>query len=84
MWKGCQFAFEELAAFQEHVITKHALQQQRQLNLDKQNDDGTEEEQEMVEKEQIVAKLNQDENKMIKNGGGKRQKEQQIAIIKGT
>jgi hypothetical protein len=73
MWKGCQFAFEELAAFQEHVITKHALQQQRQLNMDKQqNGVGTENE-EMVDEEQRVAKLNQqEENKMIKRGGGKR------------
>jgi hypothetical protein len=73
LWKGCEFAFEELAAFQEHVITKHALQQQPKQNLHKQqNGVGTENE-EMVEEEQTVAKLNPEEKKMIKNGAGKRQ-----------
>jgi hypothetical protein len=71
LWEGCKLAFEEFAGFQEHVLTKHIQPQQpqqMQLNLDlgKQNDVGTEEE--MVEQAQI-AKLNLDENKMIKNGG---------------
>jgi hypothetical protein len=67
MWKGCEFATEEFAAFQEHVITKHAQQQeaqQQQLNLDKPNDVGIKES--MPE----MAKLNLlDENKMPKKGG---------------
>jgi hypothetical protein len=69
-WKGCELAFEELAAFQEHVITKHALQQQRQLNLDKQqNDVGTEETvvQEQIEKLNLL-----NGNKMLKKGGSQR------------
>jgi hypothetical protein len=74
LWKGCEFAVEDMAAFQEHVLTTHVQQpQQQQLILnDKQNDDGTEKE-EMVEEQQIVAKFNhQEENKMIKMGGGQR------------
>jgi hypothetical protein len=75
LWKGCEFEFEEFAAFQEHVNTTHVQpqrpsQQQQQQNLDKQNDVGPKEE--MVDQGQM-AKLNLDENKMIKTSG-KRQK----------
>jgi hypothetical protein len=67
LWKGCEFSSGEMAAFQEHLITKHALeQQQQQLNLDKHNAVGSEEEK--VEEEQM-ANLNLDDDKMIKKGG---------------
>jgi hypothetical protein len=48
LWKGCEFAFEEMAAFQEHVLTRHVQQQQQQsrqqeqqlmMNLDNQQND---------------------------------------------
>jgi hypothetical protein len=67
MWKGCENAFEEFAAFQEHVNTKHVqqqeAQQQQQLNLEKLNDVGTE------ESMPKMAKLNLNEDKMNKKGG---------------
>jgi hypothetical protein len=69
LWKGCEFASEHMAAFQEHVIAKH-VHQQPQQNLDNKIDVGMKEE-EMVEQTQIP-KLNLDENKMIKKGGGQR------------
>jgi hypothetical protein len=69
-WEDCKFAFEELAAFQEHVITKHALQQQRQLNLDKQqNDVGIKEEEDHEGPMAKKAKTNkEEESKLIKRG----------------
>jgi hypothetical protein len=71
LWKGCEFTFEDLAAFQEHVFTKHALphKQPQKLQLEeKQNDLGPEEN--MVEK--AKSKL-MSEDKKIKTGG-KRQR----------
>jgi hypothetical protein len=68
MWKGCEFAFEEMAALQEHVITKHLQQQppqQQQLNLANQN-----EEQEDGGPMTKKAKMNEEkECKMISQGG---------------
>jgi hypothetical protein len=66
LWKDCEFAFEDMAAFQAHVITKHALQQQlqqqQQLNLDKQNNVSIQEKQDHGEP---MAK----KAKMISRGG---------------
>jgi hypothetical protein len=42
------------------------------MNLDDKQNDGTDKEGEMVEEEEIVAKSNQEGNKMINNGGGQR------------
>jgi hypothetical protein len=69
LWKGCDFAAEELAAFQEHVITKHAQPQQR-LNLDQQNGVGREE---LMDEEGQMAKLSLDEDKMIKREGNRQE-----------
>jgi hypothetical protein len=70
-WKGCEFACEEMAAFQAHV-TKHVQpQQQQQMNLDNQNEVGIQEEQNHGEPIAKKAKINEEgENKMT-NGGGK-------------
>jgi hypothetical protein len=59
-----------LAAFQEHVITKH-VEQQKQLNLDQQNDVGTKEG--MAAKEGQMTKLSLDEDKMIKREGSRQE-----------
>jgi hypothetical protein len=67
LWKGCELAFEEFAAFQQHVNTKHVQQQeppQQQLNLDKQNDSAIKESMPKMAKLSLL-----DENKMIKKGG---------------
>jgi hypothetical protein len=77
-WEGCEFAFEELAAFQEHVINKHALQQQRppqlqqqQLDLyNPQNDVAIKEEDDHGGPMAKQAKMNEeDKNKLMHRGG---------------
>jgi hypothetical protein len=78
LWKGCEFATEEFAAFQEHVNTKHVqqphLQKQplpQQLNLHKQNGDT---ETIMVEEGPMAkkAKLNLlNEDNIIKRGANR-------------
>jgi hypothetical protein len=71
LWKNCEFASEEMAALQKHVITKHLQQQQQLTNLDKQNDVGPEEEQQdhggpMAKK----VKINEEEESKLINRGG--------------
>jgi hypothetical protein len=76
LWKDCEFASEEMAAFQAHVITKHAAlqtqkQQHQQLNLDRQNDVGPEGEHhgEPLAKK---ARMNEEEGNNMTNRGGQR------------
>jgi hypothetical protein len=48
LWKGCECVFEEAGTFHEH-ITKHG-QEQMQLNLDKNDGTGEEEDEEPLAK----------------------------------
>jgi hypothetical protein len=73
LWKDCELVLEDMAAFQEHVITKHAqqhqLQQQKQLNLVNQNDVGLKEEEDHGGPMAKKAKMNEEEeSKMSKRG----------------
>jgi hypothetical protein len=70
LWKGCEFACDALTAFQEHVNTKHAIQQPQQLNLDNQKD--KEEDQEHGEPMTKKAKMDEEEESKMMNRRGQR------------
>jgi hypothetical protein len=63
LWKGCEHVFEEADAFQQHIL-KHG-QEQLELHLNKQKNDGTEGEEEENEPIAKKAKINQDEGFLL-------------------
>jgi hypothetical protein len=63
LWKDCDNVFEDADALQEHVINH--VQEQMQTDLNKQREDGTEEQQEEDEPLAKKAKLNE---KKMTNG----------------
>jgi hypothetical protein len=79
LWKDCEFVSEDMAAFQEHVNTKHVLQpsqqqqqqqHQKQLNFDNKNIVGMKKEE--THGRQIAKKAKMNEDKKVTNRRGQR------------